>query len=75
VIIVQQVHALKKPAHGEIPEVAADRTADGKNDDVGRMILAAPPQHPAAPEDRESNRGPFQSRGLIHDHSPAVSGG
>src|SRR4030095_2686147 len=33
VMSVQQVHALKKPAHGEIPKVAADRTADGKNDD------------------------------------------
>jgi hypothetical protein len=71
-ITIQQVHALKKPAHGEIPEVAADRTADGQNDDVDRMILAAPPQHPADPEDRESHRGPFQSHGLIHERSPAV---
>jgi hypothetical protein len=37
------------------------------------MILPAPPQHAADPEDREGNRGPFQSRGLIHDSSPGLT--
>src|SRR3954469_25752272 len=66
------MHAPKHPVHGEVPEIASDGPANGKNDDVGGMILAAPPQHPADPEDRESNRGPFQWRGLIHDSSPAA---
>ena len=56
--------------HREIPEVAADNAADGKNDDVGGMILAAPPQHPADPEDGEENRAELQSPCLIHGIPP-----
>ena len=46
-ITVQQVHALKKPAHGEIPRDSRRQNRKRPNNDVGRMILPAPPQHPA----------------------------
>jgi hypothetical protein len=66
----KQMHVPKHPAHGEIPEIASDGPANGKNDDVGGMILAAPPQHPADPEDGEENRAELQSPCLIHDIPP-----
>jgi hypothetical protein len=69
-IAVEQVHVLKYPAHGEVPEIASDGPANGKKDDVGGMILAAPPQHPADPEDGEENGAEFQSLCLIHDTPP-----
>ena len=72
VIAVQrkQVEELKRPTHAEVPEVARYRTADSKNDNVGGLVLTAPPQHPAGPEDRERDGAQFQPLGLIHDSAP-----
>ena len=66
------MQALKRQAHREIPEVARNAAADGQNDDVGEMVLAAPPQHCADPEDRESDGAQFQPLGLIHDSAPTA---
>jgi hypothetical protein len=72
VIAVERAQMLKQPAHREVPEVASDGPANGKKDDVGRVILAAPPQHPADPEDGEENGRELQSLGLIHDSAPVA---
>lgn len=66
----RQMPMLKHPAHGEVPDVASDAPANGKKDDVGGMMLAAPPQHSTDPEDGEENRADLQSPGLIHDSAP-----
>jgi hypothetical protein len=34
------------------------------------MMLPAPPQHSADPEDGEKNRAELQSLRLIHEHAP-----
>src|SRR5882757_10570816 len=65
-MVRQQVHAPEAPAHDAIPEITCNRTTDRQNDDVGGLVASARPQHPAGPQDGESNRAQFQRGCRLH---------
>src|SRR6478752_6583327 len=73
----QQALALKMPAQDAVPEIAGKDAADRQDGDVDAVVISAPPDHPAGPQQRKGDRAPFQTGdgigGGSHGGSPMVS--